>query len=198
MSNAQLLASTIRDINRLSTQLDKFLCLCNDLAKIIDKDGKFKRVQASDLEIGRPFKIMEEADAKLPIFQAVRAFAQDTERTVALIYGAATKFVLPPLYGVIGVLVSLLRSFSEQVRLRTFVPSTTNSAHFIVAAIGGGIVGLFNNSFISEAWSSLSPLAVAFLVGYSTDVFFFALDGLKRNFTETTKPTVTIYQGYAA
>jgi hypothetical protein len=50
------------------------------------------------------------------------------------------------------------------------------SSRFFVALIGGTIVGLFNNFTVPGA--SLSPLALAFLVGYGADFFFSFLDGL--------------------
>jgi hypothetical protein len=70
------------------------------------------------------------------------------------------------------------------VRARTFTPSVTDSARFIIAAIGGGVVGLFSSSFAMGSAASLSPLAIAFLVGYGTDIFFSVLDGLQQAFTK--------------
>jgi hypothetical protein len=94
-----------------------------------------------------------------------------------------SNFLLPPLYAMLGACAYLLRSFSEQVKARTFTPSTTDSARFIIAAIGGGAVGLFS-SFTPGQVTSLSPLAIAFLVGYATDIFFSFLDGLQPAFTK--------------
>jgi len=52
------------------------------------------------------------------------------------------------------------------------------SVLFFIALIGGMIVGLFGNI----SGTSLSPLALAFLVGYAADVFFSFLEGLLQNF----------------
>jgi hypothetical protein len=43
-------------------------------------------------------------------------------------------------------------------------------------------VGLFNYSITQGA--SISPLAIAFLVGYAVDVFFAFLEGLLQAFTK--------------
>jgi hypothetical protein len=60
---------------------------------------------------------------------------------------------------------------------RTFVPSVANSARFLIAAIGGAVVGLFDNFTITQG-ASIPPLAIAFLVGYAVDVFFSSLEGV--------------------
>ena len=65
---------------------------------------------------------------------------------------------------------------------RTFIPSRAYAARFFVAAIGGTVVGLFNYTITQGA--SISPLAIAFLVGYAVDVFFAFLEGLLQAFTK--------------
>jgi len=96
-----------------------------------------------------------------------------------------SNFLLPPLYAILGgACAYLLRSFSEQVRTRTLSPSRTDSARFIIAAIGGA-VGLFNNFTMGE---SFPPLAIAFLVGYATDIFFSFLDRIQQSFTKPKCP----------
>jgi len=67
---------------------------------------------------------------------------------------------------------------------RTFVPSHSDSARFLIAAIGGAVVGLFNNFTINQG-ASIPPLAIAFLVGYAVDVFFSFLEGLIQAFTRS-------------
>ncbi len=76
---------------------------------------------------------------------------------------------------------------------RTFTPSVANSARFLVAAIGGAVVGLFNNFTVGQG-ASIPPLAIAFLVGYAVDVFFTFLEGLLQVFTKKSSnlPTPTI------
>jgi ABC-type Fe3+-siderophore transport system permease subunit len=70
------------------------------------------------------------------------------------------------------------------MRTKTFTPSVANSARFLMAGIGGAVVGLFNNFSITQG-ASIPPLAIAFLVGYAVDVFFSFLESLLQAFTKT-------------
>jgi hypothetical protein len=118
-------------------------------------------------------------------YQDVRYFAQNITTDVVTFYGAFNTCILPILYALLGTCAYLLRSFEDQMSTRTFTPSVANSARFVIAAIGGTVIGLFNG-FTSEA--SASPLAMAFLVGYGVEIFFSFLEGLIKSFTKTTTP----------
>jgi len=117
-------------------------------------------------------------------YQDVRSFAQDVLDLVSVSYGAITTCLLPIFYALLGTCAYLLRSFEEQLRTMTFTPtSRANWARFLIAGIGGAVVGLFGNFSITEG-ASISPLAIAFLVGYAVDVFFSFLEGLLQSFTK--------------
>ena len=64
---------------------------------------------------------------------------------------------------------------------RTFIPSRSDSPRFLIAGIGGAVVGFFTR-FTAGPDTSISPLAIAFLVGYAVEVFFSFLDGLVQKF----------------
>jgi hypothetical protein len=114
-------------------------------------------------------------------YQTVRSYAKTLQDTETAFYGALTNSILPSLYAILGVCAYLLKTFSEQVRAHTFrLSADAEGARFIVAAIGGGVVGLFSN--FTSSPGNLSLLAVAFLIGYATDVFFTFLDGLEQAF----------------
>jgi hypothetical protein len=123
-------------------------------------------------------------------YQDVRSFGQEVIGQVSVLYGAISYCILPVLYALLGTCAYLLRSFSQQMSARTFVPSHSNSPRFLIAAIGGAVIGLFNNFSISQA-PSISPLAIAFLVGYAVDVFFSFLEGLTTVFTKTNSGKLT-------
>jgi hypothetical protein len=106
----------------------------------------------------------------IPEFQVVRQYGQTGRDLVAVIYGAISTCILPVLYALLGVCAKLLGQFEQQIRTRTYVQSEANSAHFVVAAIAGGVVGLFNNFTLGQS-ASIPPLAFAFLIGFSVDVF---------------------------
>jgi len=119
-------------------------------------------------------------------YQDVRYFAQTIMTDIATFYGAINSCVLPILYALLGTCAYLLRTFEDQMSTRTFIPSAANSARFLIAAIGGTVIGLFGN-FSQQA--SASPLAVAFLVGYAVEVFFAFLEGLIKAFTKSGPPS---------
>ena len=123
------------------------------------------------------------ANERIAVYQDVRYFGQRTLDDVSFFYGAISTSLLPVLYALLGTCAYLLRSFEQQMKARTFIPSTANSARFLIAGIGGAVVGLFNNVTITQG-ASIPPLGIAFLVGYAVDVFFSFLEGLLDVFTK--------------
>lgn len=129
----------------------------------------------------------EARDSATATFQSVRYFAQSLLNNVSIFYGALNTCILPVLYALLGTCAYLLRNFESQMSSHTFIPSPANSARFLIAAIGGAVVGLFNNFTITPE-ASVPPLALAFLVGYAVDVFFAFLEGLLKAFTKAEAP----------
>jgi hypothetical protein len=86
------------------------------------------------------------------------------------------------LYALLGSCAYLIRSFEEQMKARTFTGVEKTTARFLIAGIGGLVVGLFGN-FGVDPGHALPPLPSPFLVGYAVDVFFYFLDGLLHAFT---------------
>jgi hypothetical protein len=125
----------------------------------------------------------------IPEFQDLRQYGQTGRDLVAVIYGAISTCILPVLYALIGVCAKLLGQFEQQIRTRTYVQSEANSAHFVVAAIAGGVVGLFNSFTLGQS-ASVSPLAIAFLVGFSVDIFFSFLETLLQSFVKRAESNV--------
>jgi hypothetical protein len=126
--------------------------------------------------------LADAANRQSQVYEDVRYFAQNLLEDVSFFYGDITSCVLPVLYALVGTCAYLLRSLEEQIRLRTFTPSVANSARFIIAAIGGAVIGLFSNITINQG-ASIPPMAFAFLVGYAVDVFFSFVEGLLQFFT---------------
>jgi hypothetical protein len=121
------------------------------------------------------------ATQKIAVYQDVRYFAQSIQDAVSTFYGAIATCILPVLYALLGACAYLLRSFEEQIKNHTFTVADKHVARFLIAAIGGLVVGLFNNFSITQG-GTLSPLAFAFLVGYAVDVFFTFLEGFLQTF----------------
>jgi len=138
--------------------------------------------QLFQLPVPLPTNLQPVVSCKVVIFQDARKFGQDTVDDVSLVYGAMGTCILPILYALLGTCAFLLRTYAQGMNDRTFVPSHSDSAHFFMAGIAGCVVGLFNLNIAQGA--SLSPLAIAFLVGYSVNVFFSFLDTLIQAFTK--------------
>ena len=184
ITQLQSYASTIRAIDARSRQLnflilnferDPFAYARNDPARLHEI---FQL--PSDLS-----DLVKAADDRTARYQDVRYFAQNVLDTVSIFYGAITTCILPVMYALLGTCAYLLRTFEQQMSTRTFTPSDANFARFLIAAIGGAVVGLFNNFNLTQG-ASIPPLAIAFLVGYAVDVFFSFLEGLIQSFTRNT------------
>jgi hypothetical protein len=86
---------------------------------------------------------------------------------------------LPVLYALLGTVAYLLRLYEEQFKNRVLIAGDKHVARLLIAGIGGLVVGQFNN--VTQG-ITISPFAVAFLVGYAVDVFFTFLEGLLQMF----------------
>ncbi len=182
ISELQQYASIIRTVDARARQL-------NVLVLFIERDP-FASIRADPTKVHAKFQLPTglpnfavAADDRTNVYQDVRYFAQNLVDDVSFFYGAISACVLPALYALLGTCAYLLRSFEQQLANRTFTPSVANSARFLIAAIGGAVVGLFNNFTIGQG-ASISPLAIAFLVGYAVDVFFTFLEGMLQAFTK--------------
>ena len=184
ITELQQFASTTRAIDARARQLnflvfhaerDPFASIRNDPKKIHD---------TFQLPSGLP-NLITAADDLTTVYQDVRYFGQSLLDDVSFFYGAITVCLLPALYALLGTCAYLLRTFERQMATRTFTPSVADSARFLIAAIGGAVVGLFNNFTIGQG-ASIPPLAIAFLVGYAVDVFFAFLEGALQTFTRGT------------
>lgn len=112
-------------------------------------------------------------------YQDIRAFSKDVQQRNLVGYGSIAAYLLPVLYALLGACAYALRSLSEATLKRSYLPSVANFARIIVALIAGVVIGLFTN-FTKEI--SLSPLAIAFLVGYAVEIFFTFLDSVMQPF----------------
>jgi hypothetical protein len=182
VSELQQFATTIRTIDARARQL-------NVLVLFIERDP-FAAIRKDPAKLHTTFQLpsglpsfVTAADDRTTVYQDVRYFAQNLVDDVSFFYGAISACVLPALYALLGTCAYLLRSFEQQMANRTFTASEANSARFLIAAIGGAVVGLFNNFTIGQG-ASISPLAIAFLVGYAVDVFFAFLEGMLQAFSK--------------
>jgi hypothetical protein len=177
LTDLQLFATTVRATREHANDLQHFLFGVRIPDDSSTDDGAYELSPA----LGNFVKpLSNELEKKTKLYQDVRRHAKDVQEAISLYYGAIGAFVLPMLYASLGACAYLLRIFSKQLGSGSLSSEYDISARFLVALIGGLCVGLFNDFSITGA--SLSPLALAFLVGYGADIFFSFLDGLLQNF----------------
>jgi hypothetical protein len=182
VTELQEFAALIRSIDYRARRLNAFVFF-------LEKDP-FGEARGNAARLHRIFQLppelpshLEDAvDDRVVRYQDVRYFAQSLQEDVAMFYGAVATCLLPVLYALLGTCAFLLRTFEKEMTRRTYVPSSANSARFLIAAISGGVVGLFNNLTAVQG-ASIPPLAIAFLSGYAVDVFFSFLESLMRSFS---------------
>jgi hypothetical protein len=189
ITDLQQFASTIRFIDARAMRLNA-LTFHTERDPFADRRANADRLrEVFQLPIGLPNPPRIAADF-IRTYQDVRLFALSLVDDLSFFYGAITSCVLPMLYALLGTCAYLLRSFENGIKTRTFTPDRSNSARFVIAAIGGAVVGLFSNFSITQA-ASIPPLAIAFLVGYAVDVFFSFLEGLLQTFAKGRSEGVT-------
>jgi hypothetical protein len=199
ITDLQEYASTVRLIYARARRLNQFVIPRVEVPPPLIPPKGTAAEQAKylkdKLELHIPLDLNNLAEARDDMtgtYQDVRFFAQTLVTDITTFYGAINSCFLPILYALLGTCAYLLRTFEDQMSNRTFTPSAANSARFLIAAIGGTVIGLFTG-FTSQA--SASPLAVAFLVGYAVEVFFAFLEGLIRGFTKVPSASSPVQAG---
>ncbi|HEY1789449.1 MAG TPA: hypothetical protein VGJ73_14930 [Verrucomicrobiae bacterium] len=184
ITQLQTYASNIREIDSRSKQLNRFIFGSGKeyYLEQINTNSQTNHVEFQ-LPIGLP-NYWQAEQGRTFLYQHVRTFAQTVVNDVSLYYGAVLTCILPVCYALFGTCAYFLRKYEQRMAARTFVTSSSDSAHFIVAGICGAVVGLFNVTLAQEI--SVSPLAIAFLVGYGVDVFFSYLESFLQVFKGKT------------
>jgi hypothetical protein len=177
----QTLAGTTRAVDARARQLNWFVANIVDDPFVADRKNPEAMRQKFDLPAGLP-NLSQALTDRISNFQLVRQFAQSARESISTVYGAIAVGILPVLYALLGAVAYLLRSYQQQLKERTFTGADSHVARFVIAAIGGGVVGLFTNFTSGNGAASISPLAIAFLAGYATDVFFSFLDSFVQTF----------------
>jgi hypothetical protein len=103
-------------------------------------------------------------------------------QTAQMILTALLKYILPILYGALGASAYIVRSLAAEIKDSTY--SAGSVVRYELRFYLGAVAGLSIAWFTSDAKSaegagilqSLSPLALAFLAGYSVELLFSLLD----------------------
>ncbi len=107
-------------------------------------------------------------------------------QAVLVVLESFQRYLLPLLYGLLGCCVYILRTLSNEIRLKVY--SEASNIEFRIrlylGMLGGIVVAWFITPEASEGlMKNLSPFALAFLAGYSIELVFSAMDRLISAFT---------------
>jgi hypothetical protein len=117
--------------------------------------------------------IKEEAIKQIETYQKQRADVQDHAALDKTVVAAISTYVLPCLYALLGTFLYTGRSRTDGKQNERV---GEHGDRYAMAFILGATVSLFSSLMPKDVL--LSPLAVAFLAGYSIDVFTSRLDAL--------------------
>lgn len=93
------------------------------------------------------------------------------------VLAAIQAYLLPLLYGLLGACTYVLRLLSRDIRSFSYTPES--HIRYKIRMVLGTLSGLAITWFFepgSETLKSLSPLALAFVAGYSVEILFAAMD----------------------
>jgi hypothetical protein len=184
IKDLQQFAATIRAIDARAAQLNFFAVYYRVPDPYADIRGNRGEMKAKFELPAAVRDLSDAASRKIELYQDVRHFAQSVQEAVSTTFGAMASCILPMLYALLGACAYLLRLFEDQIKTRSFTGADKPTARFLIAGIGGLVVGLFGN-FGTGHGATLPPLAIAFLVGYAVDVFFSFLEGLLQTFSRS-------------
>jgi hypothetical protein len=183
LADLQQFVATISVINGRSRQLNYFVLNIsydplekNEPGEKEDETHRYSAMQLSPTLHNTVAGPRPEVNSKTAMYQIMRLYANSTQDLTAIFWGAVSTCILPALFALLDSSAYVVRPFTVQNKNRTFTGSCSTTGRFIVAGIGGGVVGLFGNSTITRG-VTLPPLAYTFLIGYAADIFFSLLDG---------------------
>jgi hypothetical protein len=177
ISDLQQFAATVREIDGYARQLRHCLFYLKPASP-----AYWTNKVNLELTPGLNVRLSAELTEKVAGFQQVRGYGNGLAEKVTIYCGAIAVSILPLLYALLGAVAYLLRSYEQQTKNRTLIEGGRPLARLLIAGIGGLVVGQFNNDFTQGI--SVSPFALAFLVGYAVDVFFTFLEGLLLMFVK--------------
>jgi len=133
--------------------------------RAIQRDSVINQSQLDNLELGRSLH-----QARIVFFENVLS----ADSVLKVLQG----YILPLMYGLLGAFIFVLRSLLKEIKSITYTFSCEirYRLRLTLGALGGMIVGWFLKPEEATALASLSPMALAFLMGYNVDVLFSIMD----------------------
>lgn len=200
----------IQDKLKLSAQLKvqnqelnanyKLLLLWNNIwsfgAVLNDKMPKYFQ---DEYELKKKSLLLQGADNERLLARLELGYYQDKLEIIqfenilsaGFILQALQEYLLPLLYGLLGAFIFVLRSLLREIKslTYTFDSEIRYRLRLTLGALGGMIIGWFLKPEEADALDSLSPMAMAFLMGYNVDVLFSLMDRLIENIKQAIEKT---------
>lgn len=116
--------------------------------------------------------------------------------SAGFILQALQEYLLPLLYGLLGAFIFVLRSLLREIKslTYTFDSEIRYRLRLTLGALGGMIIGWFLKPEETDTLASLSPMAMAFLMGYNVDVLFSLMDRLIENIKQAIEKNDPVNQ----
>ncbi|MGD0103749.1 MAG: hypothetical protein ABSC06_06895 [Rhodopila sp.] len=121
-------------------------------------------------------KVTEEGMYQIELYLAIRDHAQDKANFYKDFLDALSLYAMPVFYALLGASLWAFRSASRPTNRHRAQMAADRSRHYVMAAIAG--IGLSVLGPLLPNDTLLSPVAMAFLVGYATEGFTSRLDDL--------------------
>jgi hypothetical protein len=154
------------------------LDLINKLKTSDGSGQKFDRISIDPTKHS-PEQIVAQAQYQLQLFQAIRDDAQDLSGLWRGLIAGISVYLLPVVYAVLGAFLYEFRAWCTDPHKRKHQIPPDRISRFLMAGIAGIVISAFSDLFPKEI--QLPPLALAFVVGYSIDIFTSRLDALIRD-----------------
>ena len=126
--------------------------------------------------------VVKEGMYQIRLYQAIREYAQDNAAIDKSYVAAVSTYILPCLYALLG---AFLYTCRPQARGKHSDRADERGRRYAMAFILGATVSVFSSLIPKDLL--LSPLAIAFLAGYSIDAFTSRLDALVDRMMHSAK-----------
>ncbi len=140
------------------------------------KDPDFNEEKLAQLELQRSLH-----EVRIVFFENILS--------ADFILSAFQNYLLPLLYGLLGAFIYVLRELLKEIKHLTysFDSEIRYRLRLTLGALGGMIIGWFLRAEESTALASMSPMALAFLMGYNVEVLFSIMDKIIDNIRKTAE-----------
>jgi len=118
--------------------------------------------------------ITEQGMYQIELYQAIRDYAQDASSFHKEFLGALSVNAMPVFYALLGASLWAFRQACQRPDLQADHASPDRSSRFVMAAIAGIAISVMSTLLPADVL--LSPLAIAFVFGYSIEIFTSRLD----------------------